>query len=193
MTIKQTEIINQYLNEYYGNDCRKLHKVVDMLLWRLKFFDVDKEDFYELSNEIIAKAIKTFDFKQDFDGYIYRCLGNKFKTEMTRRCRKKREGDKTALSLDSPLGNDEEKSTIGEMVEGKSTVESEFFGENEEVYSEEMTQYLSRLSPLQKEVLNLMSINFTPSEIIHELHIDKKIYEDCYKAIHSYRNIKVLF
>ena len=55
-----------------------------------------------------------------------------------------------------------------------------------------MTEYLSRLSVLQKEVLRLTSIGFTPNEILEELHINKKQYEDCYNAIHSYRNISIL-
>ena len=55
-----------------------------------------------------------------------------------------------------------------------------------------MCRYLGRLSDLQKEVLRLISIGFMPSEILEELHINQKMYEDCYKAIHSYRNIEIL-
>ena len=53
--------------------------------------------------------------------------------------------------------------------------------------------YLGRLSDLQKEVLRLISIGFMPNEILEELHINSKMYEDCYNAIHSYRNISLLF
>ena len=56
-----------------------------------------------------------------------------------------------------------------------------------------MCMYLGRLSDLQKEVLRLISIGFMPSEILEELHINQKMYEDCYQAIHSYRNISLLF
>ena len=67
-----------------------------------------------------------------------------------------------------------------------------FFEEKEETYSSEMKQYLAKLSVLQREVLRLISIGFEPREILDELHINKKQYEDCYNAIHSYRNISVL-
>ena len=86
----------------------------------------------------------------------------------------------------------DENSTIENTVAGKDTIESQFFGENREAYSKEMTEYLSRLSVLQKEVLHFISIGFTTNEIIGELHITKKQYDDCYNAIHSYRNIEVL-
>ena len=54
-------------------------------------------------------------------------------------------------------------------------------------------RYLSRLSNLQKEVLRLISIGFMQNEILEELHINQKMYEDCYNAIHSYRNVSLLF
>ena len=96
-----------------------------------------------------------------------------------------------AISIETPIDEDG-VSTIGDILRDKRTVESEFFEENEETFSPEMMKYLSRLSPLQREVLHLISIGYKPSEIIEELHIDKKIYEDCYQAIHSYRNIEIL-
>jgi hypothetical protein len=55
-----------------------------------------------------------------------------------------------------------------------------------------MARYLGRLSNLQKEVLRLISIGFTPCEIIEDLHINKQMYQDCYNAIHSYRNVEIL-
>ena len=68
----------------------------------------------------------------------------------------------------------------------------ELFEKNEEAYSNKMQNYLDRLSTLQQEVLRLISIGFSPCEIIEELHINKKMYNDCYNAIHSYRNTVVL-
>ena len=162
------------------------------MLFKLRFHDVDVSDFYSLANEIIAKAIKGYDGKQDFDGYIYRCLENKFKSEMTKRNRIKRQADRMALSLEENVGNDEDGMTVGELIADKNTIESEFFQEKEEIYSDEMKKYLGKLSSLQREVLKLISIGFVPSEILEELHINQKIYEECYNAIHSCKNIKIL-
>lgn len=184
--------MEKILNTYYAKNAKKLHTMVDKILFKLRFHDVDNEDFYSLANEIFVDVIERYDRKQDFDGFLYSCLYRKFCTEMTRRNRQKRQADKMALSLEDKVGNSEDNVTIGETIADKNTIESEFFKERKETYSEEMCKYLSRLSNLQKEVLHLISIGFMPSEILEELHINKKMYEDCYNAIHSYRNTEVL-
>ncbi len=180
------------INYYYENNAQKLRTMVDKILFKLKFHDIDNEDFYSLANEIFVDVLRRYDGKQDFNGFLYSCLYRKFCTEMTRRRREKRKADRIALSLDAPIGDDEGNSTIGDMVADKSTIETELFEEKEEGYSTKMTRYLGRLSDLQKEVLRLISIGFMPSEILEELHINQRMYEDCYNAIHSYRNTTVL-
>ena len=180
------------INSYYENNAKKLHTMVDKILFKLKF-DVDNEDFYSLSNEIFVDVLNRYDNQKDFDGFLYSCLMNKFKTEMTRRNRQKRQCDNNSISIDTPIGDEDGNFTIGDTISSKSTVDKEFFEEREECYSKEMCRYLGRLSDLQKEVLRLISIGFMPSEILEELHINQKMYEDCYQAIHSYRNISLLF
>lgn len=183
--------MEEILNSYYENEAKKLHNLVDKILKKLQFVDIDYDDFYSLANEIFVDVIKRYDGDRDFDGFLYSCLINKFKTEMTRRNRYKRQADKLAISLDTPIG-DNENSTVGDMLADKSTIEKELFDKKKEGYSKEMQKYLSRLSTLQQEVLRLISIGFMPCEIIEELHINKKIYDDCYNAIHSYRNTSIL-
>ena len=179
------------INSYYENNAKKLHTMVDKILFKLKF-DVDNEDFYSLSNEIFVDVLNRYDNQKDFDGFLYSCLMNKFKTEMTRRNRQKRQCDNNSISIDTPIGDEDGNFTIGDTISSKTTIEKEFFEEREDGYSKEMCRYLVRLSDLQKEVLRLISIGFMPSEILEELHINQKMYEDCYQAIHSYRNISVL-
>ena len=176
---------------YYEDNAKKMRTMIDKILFRLKF-NVDNEDFYSLGNEVFLDVLNRYDGKQDFDGFLYSCLVRKFKTEMTRRNRYKRQADRMAISIDSPVGEDENM-TISDIIADKSTIEKIFFEENEDTYSAEMQRYLSRLSILQREVLRLISIGFNPNEILTELHINKKQYEDCYQAIHSYKNISLLF
>ena len=178
------------INSYYKNNAKKLHNMVDRILFKLRF-DVDNEGFYSLANEIFVDALNRYDGKQDFDGFLYSCLVNKFKTEMTRRNRYKRQADRMSVSIDTPIG-DKENSTIGDLLADKDTIEKIFFEEREETYSDKMKNYLGRLSILQREVLRLISIGFEPNEILAELHINKKQYEDCYNAIHSYKNVSIL-
>ena len=176
---------------YFKENGKKLYTMIDQILFKLKF-DVEKSDFYSLGSEIFLDALCRYDGKQNFNAFLYSCLINKFKTEMTRRNRQKRQCDNNSISIDTPIGDDG-NFTIGDTITSKSTIEKEFFEEREEGYSKEMCRYLSRLSDLQKEVLRLISIGFMPSEILEELHINQKMYEDCYQAIHSYRNISLLF
>ena len=176
---------------YFKNDGKVLYSLIDKVLFKLKF-DVEKSDFYSLGSEIFLDALCRYDETQDFNGFLYSCLINKFKTEMTRRNRQKRQCDNNSISIDTPIGDEDGNFTIGDTIASKYTIEKEFFEDREESYSKEMCRYLGRLSNLQKEVLRLISIGFMPNEILEELHINQKMYEDCYQAIHSYRNISVL-
>lgn len=184
-------MMEHIISTYYENDAKKLQHLSDKVLRKLKLFDVDKDEFYSLADEIFFNAIRSYDGKSDFDGFVYSCLLNKFKSYLTRSNRVKRKADKLAISIDAPIDESGEL-TIGDVLKDKRTVETELFDENEETFSPEMMRYLSRLSPLQRKVLHMISIGYKPSEIIEELHINKKMYEDCYQAIHSYRNIEIL-
>ena len=179
------------VNSYYENNARKLRVMVDKILFKLRF-DVDSEDFYSLANEVFADVLSRYDGSQPFDGFLYSCLMNKFKTEMTRRNRQKRQADRYAISIDAPV-EDGGDFTLVDMIPDKSDVESEVFREGEEGYSKRMRLYLSRLSRLQKEILNLTAAGYAPDEVKKELHINEKQYSDCSAAIYSYRNVSVLF
>ena len=185
--------MDQILITYYANNAKKLHNVVDKIL--LKFgglSDKDTDDFYSLANEVFVDVMKRYDGSQAFDGFLYSCLLNKIKTEITRRNREKRKADRMSISIDTPIGDDE-NCTIGDIIADDFTIEKELFEEKEEGYSKRMLMYLSRLSDLQKEVLRLNIAGYFPSEIKEELHISERQYADCYAAIHSYRNVSVLF
>lgn len=189
---RYSDVLNDYFYRRDFNKPNKLERLVDKILVKLRFVNVDNEDFYSLANEIFLDVLQRYDDSQDFNGFLYSCLVNKFKTEMTRRNRQKRQADRMAISLEEKVGNDEDGVSVGDTIADKNTIESEFFEERKETYSEEMCKYLSRLSNLQKEVLHLISIGYMPSEILEELHINQKMYEDCYSAIHSYRNKSIL-
>lgn len=185
--------MEQILVTYYSNNAKKLHNTVDRIL--LKFggiSDKDMDDFYSLANEVFVDVMRRYDGSQSFDGFLYSCLLNKIKTEITRRNREKRKADRMSISIDTPVGDDE-NCTIGDIIADDFTIEKKLFEEKEEGYSRRMLLYLSRLSNVQKEVLRLNIAGYLPSEIREELHINEKEYTDCYAAIHSYRNVSVLF
>ena len=99
--------------------------------------------------------------------------------------------DQLSISIDTPVG-EEEETTVGELIADDFTIEKELFEKREEGYSRRMQLYLSRLSVLQREILNLSSAGYLPHEIREELQITEKQYAECFSAIRSYRNVSVL-
>ena len=99
--------MEQIINMYYKDNAKKLHKMVDNILIKLHFQDIDNTDFYSLANEIFIDVIRRYDDERSFNGFLYSCLLNKFKTEMTKRNRVKRQSDRNAISLETPIKNDE--------------------------------------------------------------------------------------
>lgn len=188
-----TVSMDQILHAYYADNAQKLRMIVDRIL--LKFggwTDKDRDDFYSLANEVFADVMKRYDRKQSFDGLLYSCLCNRIKTEMTRRNRDKRSADRMSVSMDAPM-ECEENLTLGDVLVDSFRMEEAVCEGKEEEFSEKTKRYLSRLSNIQKEVLRLTSEGYAPGEIQTALHITGREYQDCFRAIHSYRNVSVLF
>lgn len=185
--------MEQILITYYAENAKKLHKIVDKIL--LKFGGLsnkDLDDFYSLANEVFVDVMKRYDKSQSFDVFLYSCLSNKIKTEITKRNREKRKADRMSISIDTPVGDDE-NITLGDMIADDFIIENEVLEKNEDGYSKKILIYLSKLSTLQKEVLRLNMAGYLPGEIRNKLHINESQYADCYAAIHSYRNVSALF
>lgn len=189
--IRIPDSMKSIVDFYYADNAKQLYQMVDKILTKLHLTEVDKSDFYSLANEVFMYAVRDYDTAKPFDGFLYSCLYKKFCSEMTRRYREKRKADRMSVSIDTPIGDDE-NSTIGDMIADEFTIEKELFEKKEEGYSGRMIRYLSRLSFLQKEVLMLNIAGYLPDEIRKRLHIDEKQYAECFAAIHSYRNVSVL-
>lgn len=208
--MNKVEEIIQWLFE---DEAKEMKKICNKYM--VKFGGISKmdyDDFYSQVGWDVSVAIKNYkpNLDKSFKEFIYGVIKLSVCKQMTHRNRGKRQlivekeivdedGNKTIIkeyiptvSLDAPVG-EEGGMTVREMLAHKSTTETEFFDKREDTYSDRMSKYLNKLSSLQKEVLRLISIGFMPSEIIEELHINQKMYEDCYSAIHSYRNISLLF
>lgn len=185
--------MEQILIVYYSNNAKKLHNIVDKIL--LKFGGIsnkDMDDFYSLANEVFVNAMRRYDNSQTFDGFLYSCLLNKIKSEMTRRNREKRKADRMSISIYTPIGDDD-NTTIGDMIADNITVEKMIFEENKrEEWRKEVNEYLNSLSPLQRKIAFLLSDNNTPNEICEELHITIKHFENSMKRILADERIKPL-
>lgn len=205
--------IEETIQWLFKDDAKEMKRICNKYMKKFGgISEMDYDDFYSQVGWDVSIASKNYKPTNDktFKEFIYGVIKLSVCKQMTHRNRGKRQliikkeivdevGNKTIIkeyiptvSLDAPVGK-EGGMTVGEMLAHKSTIERDFFEEREDTYSEKMNRYLDKLSSLQKEVLRLISIGFMPSEILEELHINQKMYEDCYNAIHAYRNISLLF
>ena len=204
--------VEETIQWLFKDEAKEMKKICNKYM--VKFggiSEMDYDDFYSQVGWDVSVAINNYkpNSEKTFKEFIYGVIKLSVCKQMTHRNRGKRQlivekeivdefGNKTTIkeyiptvSLDAPVG-EEGGMTVGEMLAHKSTTETCFFEEREDTYSDKTNRYLNKLSSLQREVLRLISIGFMPSEILEELHINQKMYEDCYHAIHSYRNISVL-
>lgn len=185
--------MSELLFQYYSNNAGKLRKMVDGILNKFSgWSNKDIDDFYSLANEVFVDVMKKHDNAQSFEVFLYSCLSNRIKTEITRRNREKRKTDRLSISIDTPLGDDE-NTTIADVIADDFNMEEEVIGREREITSAKIAKYMDRLSRLQKSVLKLAADGYLPDEIRKKLQINKAQYADCYAAIHSYRNVSVLF
>ena len=190
-----SNIKNQILlDEYYKENAKKIRKMVDKILLRFGgISQKDYDDFYSLANEVFVDVLNKYDETKEFEGFLYSCLLNKIKSEITTRNRAKRKVDRLSISLDTPVG-DEGEVILADVIKDDFDLEKEVLERNDaEKYSARMSLYLSKLSNLQREVLSFQAKGYSPKEIQNELQISKKEYSDCKSAICAYRNISILF
>ena len=182
---------DQILNTYYANNARKLHRTVDRILAKFGgLSNKDRDDFYSLANEVFVDAIGRYDGTQPFDGFLYVCLVNKIKSEITKRNREKRKADRIAVSIDAPVG-DEDGCTLAELIASGYDLEAEIF-EKADVMTYKLEKYLELLSKRQKEVLTLLSYCYQTGEIQKLLHMTQREYADALDGIRSYEKIRIL-
>lgn len=185
--------MEQIINAYYANNAKKLHKMVDKIL--LKFGGLsnkDTDDFYSLANEVFVDVMKRYDASMSFDGFLYSCLLNKIKTEMTRRNREKRKADKMAISIDTPIGDDE-NSTIGDLLKSNFNLESELL-ENQNNFSDERAEkYLNSLSKIQRQIIEMKMEDISVLEIKRRLRLTDKQYEFYCKELKTFDKINILY
>lgn len=183
------------LDAYYADNAKKLHKVVDRILGKFGGLSgKDKDDFYSLANEVFVDVLKRYDCVQAFDGFLYSCLLNKIKTEITKRNREKRKADRMSTSLDVINEDNEQCNLLDFMASDFDTFDEAVKGQGNGQYQDDKVQtYISRLSNRQVSILNLLVDGYRPGEIQHMLEISPREYADDMRVMKNYENIRMLF
>ena len=191
---EQQEIIE----EYYENNARKLHQIVDKIVAGFGgLSDKDMDDFYSIANEVFSKIIYTYDHSRDFKGFLYSCISNKLKTEMTRRNRQKNSMHRNVVKENGEV----EKEYVHDIsYEGYfysedgvalKDVLADSFSFKEEI-SDSMKKYINSLSPIEKKILCMKSTGYNSADIQEYLKITAREYYSAITNMHSYEKMKNL-
>ena len=175
------------LAEYYKNDARKLHQIVDEILFSQfggKQSVDDPEGFYSIANEVMSKIIDTYDGVSDFRGLVYSTVRNKIMSEFTSRNRIKRGKGQKTISLSETVVDDltfedcipDKNDRIGKLVERL----------DRNMLSEESKKYYSLLSTQQKKIADLIMEGCDRKEIQQILNISDKDYNFYLQRMQSY-------
>lgn len=184
--------MEKILNAYYADNAKKLRAVVDKILSGFGGISgKDYDDFYSIANEVFANIMRKYDGEQNFDGYLYSCLQNKLKTEMTARNRKKRITDRMVISIDAPVGDDTD-TTVGDMIPSGFDVETVVMEDMNHMYNERIERYLSSLSSVQRQIVEMKMGELSVSEIKKQLRLSEKQYQQHCKAMKSFDKVQVL-
>lgn len=194
MVSKDLAALQPYMDSYYADNAKKLHKVIDKILSKFGGLSgKDRDDFYSLANEVFTDVLKKYDGVQSFDGFLYTCLSNKIMTEITRRNREKRKADRMCTSLDATNGEDEQCNLLDLIASDFDTFDEAVKAQENGQYCDKIQLYISKLSNQQVSILNLLVDGYQPNEIRHMLEISPKEYSDDMQIMRSYENVRILF
>ena len=212
------EMIQPFINSYYENNAKKLHSVVDRIFNKYYGGTVNKDidEFYGVATDVIMEISQNHTYdpsKSDFDAYLYRAILFGLKSEFKKRTCAKRatkieEKDENGnlildkngkpkriaipdIRIDAPL-KDNGELTFGDTLKSDFNTE-ESLTEITNGYSDKIELFLSKLSDIQKKIIDLIMKNYSTLEIKKSLNLSDKQYRDAWNIICSYDNKRILF
>lgn len=185
------------LQPYCENDMKKLKAISKSIFMRFNepLARADYDDFFSIANLTLWQAYQSYDPDKGvcFEGFLYSCLQKKFKTELRSRHRDKRIVNQFAVSLDA-VNEDEDKNSLLDLLPSDfDTFEEMLKDQGKGQYQSKVQQYLSKLSNLQINILNLLMDDYQAFEIQQILKLSKKEYLGNLEVMRSYENVKILY
>lgn len=165
---------------------------MDKLL--LKFGGIsekDRDDFYSLANEVFVDVMRRYNREQSFAPFLYLCLFNKVKTEMTRRNRYKRKAERMTVPIDMPM-SDNDGITLADKIASNIDIEKEVLEGMAESKNEKMEGYLDSLSQIQRKIIEMKMQNIEVFTIKKKLKLTDKQYSFHMRQITQYEHIRLL-
>ncbi len=192
------DFTEELLDTYYKDNAKKLRDMVDRILAGFGgLCHKDYQDFYSLANEVFTKVLFKYDNKRPFEGFLYSCLCNKIKSEITARNRQKRKGtDKdspvSVISMDEPV-DECDFFAIGNSIPSDFTIEAALSERMGGFQDERINEYLSHLSEIQRRILKMKMDDEPVSVIKEKLGLTGKQYDRHMSTIRAYENTRYLF
>lgn len=202
--------MEQILNDYYADNAKKLHSVVDKIICKKYGGKTDKDmsEFYSVANDVFADIVKRNRYdssKGDFDGFLYGALDLAIIDEFKRQNRDKRkakieveiDGEVKRVPvqdvyLDAPIGEDE-KMTIGDTLQGNYDLFGISNKREIDDYNDNIKEYLKSLPELSRKIAELIMDDCSPNEIKDTLNLTDKQYQDSLSILKSYEKKRILF
>lgn len=190
--------MEELVNTYYKDNARKLRDMVDKILRGFGgLCQKDYQDFYSLANEVFTKVLFKYDRKKPFEGFLYSCLCNKIKSEITARNRQKRKGTVeggpvSIISIDTPVEG-YHSGSIKDIIPSGFSIETSLIENQEGFQDERIEAYFRQLSKIQRQILRMKMDDMTVPAIREALGITGKQYDRHMSAIRAYENTKYLF
>lgn len=206
---------DEIVEDYCKNNFQQIWKICRAIIsTKPVLWNFEEIELFEVCTITFSESLNTYDNSKcdSFGNYLYGNILRAFYDYVRDYARFKRcnlqtdkygnimkgEDGKTPIiiqdiSLDEKIEDNLEWS---EKIESDFNLDNEIseeFGlhtDNEEEWHQEVKDYLSSLSPLQKQIIHLLSIKFTPEEICEELHITKKHYNNSFNRMTASDKIK---
>lgn len=187
-----TKELESIYNGYYANNGKKLNAIVDKILG--KFGGISQSeyaDFYSIANSVMTDIAlkKRYDGSQSFEGYLYSCLSNKIKTEITARNRYKRMADRNTVSMDTPI-DDETESTVGDFLCSNFDVHEEVFHDHDDS-DEKVEEYLSKLSTVERKIVEMLMKDIQVKDIKEQLGLSNRQYDNHMMSIRQNKAVRL--
>ena len=169
--------------KYCGNGMELLKRICYPIMMKFGWCeDLDRDDFYSIANETVWQAAKQFQSNEpdidkkieSFEIFLRICICKKFKTEMTRKNRKKRIPKQKIYSIYAAIGTDDER-TYADTLASDFDICNEVDG----LRDDGLDKFISRLSRKQFQIVELIIIGFEKEDIKKILGIDDKRYDVC--------------
>lgn len=174
--------VDQVTTDYFSDNARKLNHLVDVLLRRYGgISQKDYVEYYSLAGIVFCDVIRVYnpDLGSNFDCFLKDCLNRKIMSLITSNNRMKRSNGTETLSLDSPIGDEDDMCLGDVIVDPNADVEKTVINGMEEhlEYGEKTENYLNHLSDLGVAIAKCIMKGLNQGDTISHLGITQKQYD----------------